>query len=312
MRYLLLLVAGLLAGCASTETDSSTNSQLAYVRTRVNFAPFTRDERDRQLAHEKQVYEQKIVILRENLERAKAERTRRYDEIRHEFAFCYNQKHCISDLSRGDIRRFERYNFLTTSLREHDIKLVELEGAIKDWQRRFEMRNRAINNRYLVHELMLIPNVNPKVGRMLVHSLEAFDSRRTLSDRLLQYSDIDVAGATWGDLEFRMLQRPVDEAAVVATFDVFLPKTEETPPTRYVISFLVNSYQDDPLYYDQKMLRAWGDLLSEKEQKALRGKVLCGVYGIASETLAPKLDYRKAKPCAAERVRLQNLSATKF
>jgi hypothetical protein len=297
----------LISGCASTPENAGAHSR--FIHTKVDFMPIERAERDRMLQLEKKVLETKVAGLQQELITVRKDRLERYELIKHDFAKCENQKNCISGLAHADVKQFERYNDLNKSLHEFDLRIITIEAEIKDWQNRFALRSRAINNRYLVGDFLKIPAEHPEVTQVSVHSLEAFDTRKAISYRLLQFSDVDVTAYTWGDLDFKMLKRPIDEAAVIAAFDV---RVGTGLDSHFVISFLVNSYQEDPLQYDKGFYRTWAKTLTEPKQESLIQRVLCSIYSIASPTLAPKLATVKARNCAEERTRMQALSTENF
>ncbi|MGZ3695625.1 MAG: hypothetical protein ACXWQO_16055, partial [Bdellovibrionota bacterium] len=159
----------------------------------------------------------------------------------------------------------------------------------------------------LVNEILQLPKVDNRLLKVTVHSLEAFDSRRPLSQRLLTLADYDAVPANWGDLNFHMLGKPVDEAAVLAAFDVLIlsPDQGKQKYERYLINFLVNVQKPDELGYEFGFLKYWAGLFAETEQKTLRQKAVCSLYSIAGETLAAKLASDKANLCALERNRHQ-------
>lgn len=307
MYYLFLLLV--LSSCASVDRNVSASAH-NFLRTRIDFSPLDRAQREQLFAVEKKTLDAKLAELRLELEAAKAARQKKYEQIKGEFADCQNQKHCLSNLARGNVQQFERYNALTKSLHEDEIRIVGVESNILDWQKRYDLRTRAIQNRYLVHELLDISREHPEFQSVSVHSLESFETRKELSRRLIRFSDVDIPLMTWGDLDFQMLKRPVDEAAVVAAFEVAVKA--ENSIDRYLVTFLVNSYQTDTLAYDKGFFRAWATVLGERGQAKLQDKVFCSIYSIASETLAPRLGSLKGSSCAAERTRVQKLSVENF
>lgn len=315
MRLLIFAATLLLASCASVESDMSSNDRLSLVRTRVDFNPITRPEREKLIQFEARALETATAPIKAELAEVAKARKARYEQIKGQFPDCEKQKHCISTLARGNVKDFERYNELTKTLRGFDLKTIELEASIRAWQNRYELRTRSINNRFLVHEILQLPKVEPRLSSVMVHSLQAFDSRRPLSERLLRLADNDAVATTWGDLNFTMLGRPVDEAAVIATFDVFLNRNPEIKDQnvgeRFVLSFLVNSQNADSLSYDAGFLRFWAGLFVEREQRRLREKALCALYSIAGDTLVPKLSDARASSCAMERARMQSLPKTR-
>lgn len=309
MRFFVLLPALLCVACATVESDHSSNDPLAMVRTRIDFSPISRPEREKLLQYEKHSLEKNTAPIQEELTEVTEARNNRYNEIKDKFPACHSQKHCISTLSHGNVKKFELYTQLTKSLQEIDIRLIGLQADLAAWKNRYELRTRAIHNRFLVHELLQIWKVDPRIAKISVHSLEAYESRRQLSLRLLQLAGQDLEAATWGDLNFRMFGRPVDEAAVLASFDIWLSADASGNAgrlgERFVVNFLVNSYQADALVYDNGFMKYWANLFAERQQRGLREKALCATFSIANETLAPRLSSTKGKTCGVERSRLQ-------
>lgn len=309
MRTFLLAVASFtLVSCSIAESDRSSFDPLAMARTRIDYNPIPRPEREKLIEYEKIVLAQKTEPFRQELAQVSAARAKRYEEIKDQFPNCEKQKHCLSTLVRGKEKDFERYNQLSRSLQEFDRQTIEIEAKIRAWESRYELRTRAIHNRFLVHQITQIPKVDPRIAHVAVHSLEAFDSRRAVSDRLLRLADFDTVATTWGDLNFRMLGRPVDEAVTVAAFDVWLAKPEGKAlrhGDRFVVVFLVNSFQADALAYDTAFLKFWGQLFVEDQQKAFRERAACALYSIAGDTLAPKLAAIKADVCVKARAKMQ-------
>ncbi len=307
-----------LAACSTTNVDldrTTLNVPMA-VRTKVTFEPLSRDKAARYLEAERHTFKVNTDPLRERAEGLKAGRKERYSEVEREFPECSKQRHCTSQLSRGAVERFERYNDLSKEILEYDRRIVEIEAAIKEWERRLELRSRAIINRFIVHETLQIAKTENRFQSILVWSLESFDNRRQLSYHLFRYTGADMVPLVLGDLDFRMLGLPVDEAAVLATFDVYLMPLYNEPlsPTRYVVTMLVNTHQTDLRYFDKDFMNEWGKKLSEPFQEALREEVFCGLYTISSETLVSRLDQNRARriKCGDKRNLFQAKQAGKF
>jgi hypothetical protein len=317
MRISVVLMLGLFAaGCSTTETDNNTYHIPTAVHTRITFEPLDRDQAQHYLQAERQnykVYTDPMFERKAGLERGRDER---YEELRAEFPECTRQRHCMQHVSMGDVKKFERYNDITKEINAYDVQLVELDTALRDWKARLELRTRAILNRFLVHEVMQLPTYEKHFQGILPYSLEHFESRRQLSLDLLRYAPNGerLEPQFLGDYDFRMLGRPVDEAAVVATFEVYLapPLNELDQPTRYVVSMLINTHQLDLRFYDKDFLRAWSDKFIEPFQKELKLEAYCGVYSIAGNTLAPRLDLSRVKDCAPYRAEMRSLDATRF
>ena len=304
----------LLASCTTMEADRTTLSLPKAVHTRVTFEPLDREQAQRYLLGEKQsfkVHTQPMTERRESLARGREER---YAEIRREFPECGRQRHCLQHISTGDVKKFERYNDLTKELNKYDSEIIEIDTALRDWQNRLELRSRAILNRFLVHEVLQMPSVEPHLQGVLVYSLESFETRRQVGVNLMRYSSEELEPQLLGDYDFRMLGRPVDEAAVIATFEIYLttPRNDFNQPTRYVVTMLVNTHQLDLRFYDKDFLRPWAAKFVEAYQPTLRTEAYCGLYSIAGQTLAPRMGSQQARRCAEVRTEMRNTDAAKF
>lgn len=308
--------AGLLfLGCSSVGTDREAMVMPAALRTHITFEPLNREKANRYIEMERHVHKQNTESLREELAGLQAGRKERYEEISREFPECRRQRHCQSQLSRGSVKRFERFNDLAKELLEYDKRIVVLEASLNDWDRRLELRTRAILNRFVVHEVLQIPaNVNSFQG-IMAYSLESFDTRKQMSQHLLRYAgNNNLVASVVGDLDFRMFGLPVDEAAVIATFEVYLLPIyrEREAPTRYVVTMLVNTHQLDLRFYDKDFMRSWGAKLAEPFQEALRREVFCAMYSISGKTLLPRLATGLAERCEPARLRLQPKDGNSF
>jgi len=302
----------LLAGCTTVENDPTTNYEQPLLRTQIDFQPPDSGERIRLIARETKIFEKKEAELADKQGGLDARREILFDEVSQFFPECKRQRHCLAAVAKGDTKKFERYQEIIKSLNELDRQVVEVDAEIALWKRRYELRVRALYNRYLVHELLQAAAWNPYIRNITAHSLEAFPDRRAIVNRLLQLADPNFVPEVVGDLQFRMMNRPVDEAAVLATFDVTLKNQERGKPSRYFVTFLVNTYQQDPQFYGKEFLREWSRLLSEPGQPELKGQVFCGVYSLAGPTLAPKISIAKAKNCAEPRLRHQAARDDRF
>lgn len=309
----ILLVA--VTGC-STVADDRVNMHLpSAIHTRITFEPLDREQAQRYLEAERQLYKQNTDPMVERRQAVARGREERYAEIRREFPECDRQTHCMAHVSKGDVKKFERYNDLTKEINAYDTELVELDTAIRDWKTRLELRTRAILNRFVVHEVLQLPSVERHFQGIQPYSLESFETRRQASLSLMRFAPTDdLRPELLGDYDFRMLGRPVDEAAVIATFEVYLmpPLNDQKQPTRYLVSMLVNTHQLDLRFYDKDFLRPWAEKLVEPFQNALRQEAFCGLYSIAGETLAPRLELSRPKRCAEQRSLMRSLDAVKF
>lgn len=309
------ILLGILSGCTTVETDRSTLALPSAIRTHVTFEPLDRAQANHYISLENHIYKKNADPIREEIAALQGGRKERYDEISREFPECGRQRHCQSQLSRGGVKRFERFNDLSKEILEYDKKLVELEASLGEWGRRRELRTRAILNRFVVHEVLQIPKTETKFQGLLVYSLESFDTRKQMSYHLMRYGgDEQLVPAVVGDLDFRMFGMPIDEAAVIATFEVYLMPRYNEPraPTRYIVTMLVNTHQLDLRVYDKDFMREWGNKLAEPFQEALREQVFCGMYSIASQTLLPRLPRGRADRCAEARMRVQPKEGQSF
>ncbi len=275
--------------------------------TRVDFQPLSHEERDHYLRVEKAIHQERLVVLERDAATWRERRQKRYDEIKGEFPECGRQRHCQSNLSRGSVERFERYNELLRSLQAIEVDLVEAEGKLIDWNYRYQLRARAIHNRFLAKLLTRAPEQQRGLRSVMVHSLESFSTRREISERLLRLNSEDMAATQVGDLDFRVHNKPVDEAAVIATYEIRVVPNAEFPeaPNRYLLTVLIHSQESEAFTYDIGLLQAWGRPLVEPEQKQLKQSVFCGLYSIASSSLIWKFSASKMKHCPAFRTQMQ-------
>lgn len=300
-----MLLCLMLAGCASVEADRTSFDLTTLARTRVDYSPLNRLDRDRLLEFEKVSLEQNTAPLQKEFDQVSADRLRRYEEIKGKYPDCERQKHCLSALAFGNEKEFERYNDLNRSLQVYDRKLIDLESELRAWKARYDLRSRAIYNRFLAYELLQLGQADKRIVKMAVHSLEAFDTRRALSERLLRSTGLQPA--SWGDLNFTMFGQPVDEAATVATFSVSLLKMVDgkTATDDFLVVFLLNARQFDNLEYDKGLLQYWAAKLVEPKQLEFRKFALCSTYAIGGDTLVTRLPAASAEVCAPIRTKLQ-------
>lgn len=311
-NFLLLGGFFLFVSCTTVENDPTTASPRPLFSTRVDFDPPNREQRDQFIEVDKRITSTKLKEIEAKIDGLEAERERLFVEIRDDFPECENQSHCISDLAKGSIQRFERYREIHKLIGGVDLQLAQAQLEFDAWKKRGELRERAIYNRYLVSEMLKTKGFHPNIEQILVHSLEAFPNRERLSRRLLQLIDPNLVPAIVGDLDFQMLGRPVDEAAVIATFDVRLFAQKNIPAERFLITFLVNSHQLDPQFYEKEFLKIWSKRLAERQQRQLVDEVFCGLFSIASDTILPRLDTAKNKTCRADRQFQRGLKADRF
>ncbi len=309
-----LAVFLLLSACSTIDRDPTTSYFPAAIHTQVTFEPLDLGQAQSYIETERHLFKTNTDPLRERVAGLEKGREERYKEIHLEFPQCDRQKHCLSHISRGDVKHFERFSDLAKEIHAYDQQIVELEATIHDWAYRFELRQRAILNRYLVHEVLQIASSEQGIQKILAYSLESFDTRRQASLYLMRFAGNDVVPTIMGDLNFRMLSQPIDQAAVVATFEVNLlaSANEENAPNRYLVSILVNTHQLDLHFYNEGFLRSWAAKLSEPYQVQLRQQVLCSLYSIANETLAPRLDSSRPMRCARARSEMQSLDANRM
>lgn len=306
MRF--LLASLLLCACTSIENDKSTNNWLSLVQTQIDFQPPSREERINRIGAEEELYKRDSKPILAKLEELEASRAVLYKEVEDEFPKCQKQKHCISQMVQQDVKKFERYNEITIGLREIDRKLIDAEADLAALTFRKNQRVRAVYNRYLVHEFLRLPTQNRSILELRAHSLEVFKSKRSLAYRLLRFADDAYVPNMVGDFDFQMLGHPIDEAAILATFDITVRDFRDLgkKPSRFLVTFLVNTHQLDPQAYEKTFFSEWGNLLVEEDRVSLRKSVFCAPYSIASPILAPKLSSAKMKPCAEARVKMQS------
>lgn len=305
MRFLL---AVLLVGCTTIDNDRSTNNWLSLYQTQIDFQPPNREERINRIGAEEEIFKRESAPLVLKIEELEAKRAVLFQEVESEFPKCKKQKHCISQMVQQDVKKFERYNEITIGLREIDRKIIDAEADLAALKFRKDQRVRAVYNRYLVHEFLRLPTQNRSILEVRAHSLEVFRSKRSLAYRLLRFADDSYVPNMVGDFDFQMLGHPIDEASVLATFDITVRDLRDLgkKPSRFLVSFLVNTHQLDPQAYEKTFFTEWGNLLVEEERESLRKTVFCAPYSIASPVLAPKLNPAKFKPCAEARVRMQS------
>jgi len=311
MKLRFVLLATLLVSCTNINLDKSTNYFPASIRTQIDFQPPHREERLRRIGQEQALFNRDTAPFRQEIERLTEERTNLFREVEKEFPQCRKQKHCLSQMVRQDVKRFERYNEVTVGLRNYDRQLIEQEAKLALLEYRKNMRVRALYNRYLVYEFLQLQKQSRQILNMRAHSLEAFQDRKSLSYRILRLlKDETYFPAVVGELDFQTWGKPIDEASVLATFDIVVRDSQDPSdlPSRYLVTFLINSHQLDTQAYESHFHKAWVKLITEKEQKTLRGQVLCGGYSIASPFLAARLDPRTSRPCTERRALMQTKS----
>jgi hypothetical protein len=292
-----------LSACTTIDNDLSTGLAPVY-RTRVDFDPPSREERIRQVQFEKKVLARKEAELEPRIESLRAEREELYASLAARFPECRSQRHCLSrSLTQGSIAKFEEFRGARKKLGELDAALATAEDELALWRRREGLRERAIYNRYLVREFLAVPKADPRILKVMVHSLEAFRDRRSLSLRLIELADPTLVPALVGELDFSLLGKPVDEAAVIATLQVAVAAGNEVE--NYLLTLLVNTHQTDPQAYEEAFLRAWASYLGEPNQVALRELTFCGIPSIASPLLLGRLNLAKTKNCGPKRDRRQ-------
>ncbi len=306
-RWLSFALSFGLFGCATIVGDQSYASLAGGNRTRVTFAPLTREQAKRYLEAERHTFKVNTDPMLNRKTGLVAGRETRWREISKEFPDCDRQMHCLSQISRGSVQQFERFNELAKEIYAYDKEIAEIDIAVEDWQSRLDLRSRAILNRFVVHEVLQLPTVERRFQGVLVYSLESFETKRQLATRLFQSTGQNLEPRVIGDFDFRMLGRPLDEAAVIASFEVYLmpPLNDFSQPTRYVVTMLVNAQQLDLRYYDKDFLRPWAAKLSEAFQASLKEEAPCGVYAIASETFAPRISLMRPKKCVQLRNELR-------
>jgi hypothetical protein len=295
----------LACACTTVENDPTTNSAVALYQTRVDFMPPSRSERIAQIAHEDRVLADKEASLQAKMDTLHKEREALFESLSAKFPECRSQKHCLSFLTKGDAKQFEDFREARTVLGKVDAEIGEAESTLALWRRRRDLRVRSIYNRYLVKEVLGAAKLDERIDYILVHSAEAFPDRQSISRRLVALSGPNVVPMLVGDLDFRMMNKPVDEAAVLLTLDVRLKAGG-----RYLSTLLVNTHQLDPQHYERGFQQAWARKFAQAD--LLRQETYCGLYSIASPMLVGKLGPAKAKPCQDMREAIQALDANRF
>jgi hypothetical protein len=300
-----LALLAVASACTTVENDPTTNSAAALYQTRVDFMPPSRSERIAQIAHEDRVLADTEARLQGKIDTLHKEREALFEQLAAKFPECRSQKHCLSFLTKGDAKKFEEFREERAVLGKVDAEIGETESTLALWRRRRDLRVRSIYNRYLVNEVLGAAKLDERIGEILVHSAEAYPDRQTLSRRLVSLAGPNIVPMMVGDLDFRMMNKPVDEAAVILTLDVRL-----RTGGRYLSTLLVNTHQLDPQFYEQGFQSAWARKFAQPD--ILRRETYCGVYSIASSLLLAKLGAGKAKPCAEMRENLQSLDAARY
>lgn len=305
-----------LPACAASvaERDVSTNFSQAVYQTRIDFQPLAPGERDLQWAVEDKFFERNSAPLREKLDAVAGERDALYAQLAEIFPHCQRERHCLASVVRAGADRLEKAVAARRELLVLDGRGVELEAEIKLLERRRELRRRAIFNRYLVHELLQVSKAGGDIQSVTAHSLEAFPLRRPLLERLAWMAEPTGGPALYGDLQFRMMSQAVDEAAVLATFDVQLApgRVPAGVASRMLVTFLVNAHQLDPHRYTAGFQRAWAQRFGASSRRQLVEGVFCNLYAIAGETLAARMGAAKAKTCAPQRIQQQARGSAVF
>lgn len=304
-RLLLAASALLPSGCTTVSNDPTTSSKAAFFGTQIDFQPPSLAERVRQVQGEKMFLGAKLAPLDSKLAGLEGKREALYQELAEQFPACNKQRHCLSSVTKGDIKRFEKYREALGAISALDSQAAELEGEKLKWQRRHDLRVRAIYNRYLITELQQAPKFDPRLRQVRVHSLEAYPDRLSLSRRLLALADPDLTPTLMGDLDFRMLGRPVDEAAALVTLDIHLQRGG-----RYLVTLLVNTHQVDAVQYGRGFIEGWSRRLADEEQ--LRFDAFCGLYSLAGDILVTRLSLGKTKPCADARSAARRVTLEKY
>ncbi|MCO5141556.1 MAG: hypothetical protein M9962_00530 [Oligoflexia bacterium] len=300
---------GLFFSCTSVDSDRNTNFAQPLFETQVDFTPYTYQQRDRVLLREKAFFDRRLKTFKDEMADLQAQRNKIYLDIQKNFPDCENHKHCMSQLSKGSVARFERYSAYLEILRKYDAKLVVLEDRIQLLERTRKMRERAVYNRYLVHEFINVALESDRISSIRVHSLEAFDLRRQASHALFRFVDTPtLLPAQAADLDFRMFGLPIDEGSVIATYDVHIASDpfRRIEPVRFIVSFLVNMQQIDTFAYQRHFRSYWARKLLEPGLDGLMNDAFCGFYSIASNSIVSRLQPSKVSKCSGRRTFIQN------
>lgn len=308
-----LVILSACAGVPRAEDPTLFSSDVAF-NTRLTFEPLAREQAEQYIREEQAYYHTNTDPLKERVAGLERGRAERYKEVYREFPECKHQKHCVGQLSKGSVESFERYNELAKDIHAYDKQLIELNATINEWNYRLTLRERNILNRYVVHQVLQIPNLNSAIQGVLVYSLEGYTSRKQMGQALFRFAGKDLSPQVIGDLDFRMFRLPVDEGALIAAFEIYMNPNPAYPqaPTRFVVAFLVNARRLDFDLYDEPFFKELGTYLADPVQTKIRIGAYCGLYSIANETLAPRFDNMRPKRCAESRSFIQNTTLNRF
>jgi hypothetical protein len=310
------LLVGLFSCAPIEQRDHTQLFREPYFETRLDFQPLEGERRNLALDFEEKWHLERLEPLRKTMKELQGFRAGIFERMEDIVPECGKDPHCVSRFTTVDYQRMEKFSVVNRELVKVQGEIAELQGKIDFLELRWSMRKRAIHNRFLVSEILRAKAQMPRIQNLLVHSLEAYPSRRDLMMRLVQLSHSDWRAKVVGDLDFRHLGEPIDESAVLATFTVELvadEKSKEKAAREYSFTVLVNTFQEDPKGYTEGMLRNWAQRLGEPERETLRWEAYCGLYSLASESFAPRLlDRLRFRFCRDRRREMQRQRKEEF
>lgn len=305
MRFSSLLFLFIfLCACTTPESDFTNNFVRPIYDTRVNVEPINREERIRFTQIENERFRILVTPLREFMNKALDERSTFVGEIEREFPRCKIQRYCQSEVSVGGIKKFERYNELTAKVHRFDYQIVDIERKIRDLERAHDIQLRLIYNRYLVRQILDLSKQEAVFDTVIVHSLENYPVRLSLSKQILALV-MNLPGIQSTDFDFSIYGKPIDEAAILLTLDVWRGPTMGEKPSRFLTTLLVNAQELDTQAYEDNFSRAWTDIFTEPRFDRLKKEVFCNLYGIASYSLAAKMVLLKKSVCTERRASMR-------
>ncbi len=314
MKKSALLCFVWLAACSSSaiEQGQANNSLTLAYNTKVNAEPISQSERIRLLDLEAYRHRTAFEPLEKKRIALQAEHDRQFAIIEKEFPACHHQNYCDSDLFHGSFEKVTRYNELVSILRRSDFALFEVEKQIKEENYRHDLVSRNIYNRYLVHEILEIPQKYPFFNRFMVQSFEVFAHKKEFTNRILQFAG-KVQPKIRSDLIFSTFGQEIDDGSVLLTLDIipFFPGHDITPP-HYLLTVLINTHQLDPQLYEKNFLKDWASSLWTADRSELKKEAYCGFYAIAADSIMNQFSIAQKNACSDLRDLLHGNSRVPF
>lgn len=312
--FLLTILSFSFVACTSVESDRTTNFSQQVFNTRVDATTLNRKELNEALLIQNYFYKKKSDPLTKELEQLQLQRKPLFDQLMARYPECKRQKYCASGLTQISVKRIEEYHRESKRLKYIDFQIVDKETQLADLKEQHEIGVRRLYNRFLAGELSKVKEFQPRIKNVYLHALQLFNNRGSISRKLLTYTDQEIVMPQVSDLNFRMLGKPVDEAAILLTLDVYLEETllKPTDPSRYLVTLLVNTHQIDAMEYETGYLKEWAKQLASPGLEQLKQNVFCGLYTIASPSMASKMQLSKLAYCRWQRDEMQQLNADQF